>query len=194
MGLAFGDKEFFVMYQHEKKSCIRIFDLANCLKCGIPSEEAKGENTPKVKHQIIGSSDYEFTSCVWGPLNKCLYVSTHQGKVFQIDVASGKISREKQVHKSEIFRLHISHDYAMLMSCSRDGSAKLLNPETFEEVRNFSYKKPVRGVAISPLFDDPEHQKFHTIICGGQDAREVAMTGAEEGGFEMKLYSIIFNQ
>ena len=154
VGLAFGDKEFFVMYQHDHKSCIRIFDLANSLKCGV--EETK-ENTPKVKQQITGSSDYEFTSCVWGPLNKTLYVSSNLGKVLQIDVASGKIVKEKQVHKSEIFRLHISHDFAMLMSCSRDGTAKLLHPETFEEVRNFSYKKPVRGVAISPLFDDPEH-------------------------------------
>lgn len=81
----------------------------------------------------------------------------------------------------------------MLMTCSKDGNAKLLHPETFEEIRNFAYRKPVRGVAISPLFDDHEHQKFHMIAAGGQDARDVAMTGIEEGGFEIKLFSIIFN-
>ena len=32
VGLAFGDKEFFVMYQFEKKSYIRVFDLATCIK------------------------------------------------------------------------------------------------------------------------------------------------------------------
>lgn len=82
----------------------------------------------------------------------------------------------------------------MLMTCSRDGTAKLLHPETFEEIRNFVYKKPVRGIAISPLFDDPDHQKFHLVCAGGQDAKDVALTGAEEGGFEIKLFSIIFNK
>ena len=64
----------------------------------------------------------------------------------------------------------------MLMTCSRDGNAKLIHPETFEEIRNFPFGKPVRSVAISPLFDDDQHQKFHMIGAGGQDAREVATT------------------
>ena len=127
--------------------------------------------------EIAGSADYEYTSCVWGPLNKTLYVATDKGKVICIDVASGKSLKEKIVHKSEIFRLTITHDYTMLMTCSRDGNVKLLHPETFEEVRIFNYgNKPARGVAISPLFDDEEHQKFHMIAAGGQDAKEVAQT------------------
>jgi hypothetical protein len=31
------------------------------------------------------------------------------------------------------------------------------------------------------------------IAAGGQDARDVAMTDQAEGGFEIKLFSIIFN-
>ena len=188
VALAFGDKQFLCLYQHEKRSHIRIFDLANCLKC------AQDENTPKVLQTISGNKDYEFTSVVWGPLNKTLYVSNDKGKVFCFDAASGKELKNKEIHNNEIFRLTITHDYTMLMTCSRDGNAKLLHPETFEEIRTFAYgKKPVRGVAISPLFDDEEHQKFHMIAAGGQDAREVALTTQEEGGFEIKLFSIIFN-
>ena len=74
VGIAFGDKEFFVMYQHEKKSHIRIFELAKCLQQSN-NEESK-ENTPKHKYSISGSPDFEYTNCVWGPLNKTLYVGT----------------------------------------------------------------------------------------------------------------------
>ena len=114
--------------------------------------------------------------------------------MFCIDVQSGKTIKEKWAHKHEIFKLHITHDFTMLVTCSKDGTAKLQHPETFEEIRSFDFKKPVRGVAISPLFDDPEQQKFHLICVGGQDAKDVALTGSEEGGFEIKLYSIIFQK
>lgn len=56
----------------------------------------------------------------------------------------------------------------MLVTSSRDGYAKILNPETLEEVRVFKYgQKPCRGATISPLFDDRNHQKFHIAVVGG---------------------------
>ena len=57
-----------------------------------------------------------------------------------------------------IYSLVMTYDFTMLMTASRDGYVKLLHPETFDEVRKYQYgKKPVRGVAISPLFDDEQH-------------------------------------
>ena len=57
----------------------------------------------------------------------------------------------------------------------------------------FDFVKPCRAAAISPLFDNPEMQKFHVLLAGGQDAREVTTTLAKEGGFEIKLMNIIYN-
>ena len=37
-------------------------------------------------------------------------------------------------------------------------------------------------------------QKFHVLLAGGQDAREVTTTQATEGGFAIKLMSIIYNE
>lgn len=74
----------------------------------------------------------------------------------------------------------------MLVTCSREGTAKILNPETLEEVRSFKYgDKPCRGATISPLFDDRNHQKFHIAVCGGQEARDVALLNIEGSGFEI---------
>ena len=32
------------------------------------------------------------------------------------------------------------------------------------------------------------------LLCGGQDAKDVTTTGATKGGFEMKLFNIIYNE
>ena len=89
----------------------------------------------------------------------------------------------------------MSHDYTMLFTASRDGTSRLLHPETFEEIRQYQFgKRPCRTVAISPLHDSTEWQKFHILIGGGQDAKDVALTNEGQGGFEIRLNSIIFSQ
>lgn len=130
----------------------------------------------------------------WGPLNKTLYIATNHGKVLIYDFAAGKITKEEQIHKGEIFSLHFTYDFSMLVSCSKDGYAYLLHRDSLEIVREFEYGKPCRSACISPLFDSQEHQKFHLVIAGGQDAKDVTTTGAAAGGFEMKMLSIIHNE
>lgn len=82
----------------------------------------------------------------------------------------------------------------MLATGSNDGFAKIVHPETFKTVREIYYGKPVRAATISPLFDSDKYQKFHIILAGGQDAKDVTTTDASAGGFEMKLYNIIFGE
>lgn len=96
------------------------------------------------------------------------------------------------MHMGEIFQIQISHDFTMLVSSSNDGTCKLLDPSSLREVRTFSFGKPCRSSAVSPLFDDPDHQKFHILAAGGQDAKDVTTTYVSEGGFEMKMWSVIF--
>jgi len=79
----------------------------------------------------------------------------------------------------------------MLLTCSNDTFAKLLNPHTLQPYRQYEFLKPCRGAAISPLFDSEDCQKFHMMLVGGQDARDVTTTKAAEGGFAIKLMSII---
>jgi WD40 repeat protein len=134
-----------------------------------------------------------FNYAVWGALNKTIYVATTHGRVMVFDVATANFLKEKHLHSEEIFQLFMSHDFTMLVTSSRDGTSKLINPETLEEIRVFKYgNKPCRSAAISPLFDDREHQKFHIAVCGGQEARDVALMNVEGSGFEIKLFSVIY--
>ena len=185
------------MYKYDGLSHFRIFDLQASLNRGVNTDENKDDqNTPKVVKEIKSSSENIYTSALWGPLNKTIYVATNSGKLLSLDVSSGKTLKEQQVHKAEIYQLHMTHDFTMLFTCSKDGTCKLLNPETFEEIRVFTFGNvPCRAVCVSPLFDDQDIQKFHCVIGGGIDAREAAFTDGKTGagGFEMQLHSIIFN-
>ena len=127
-------------------------------------------NTPKVIKEINPVQSQEFTSVVWGPLNKTLYVGTKSGQVLIIDVSSGTKLKEKQIHQEEIFQLAFSHDYTMLFTAARDSESgsRLLHPETFEVIREYNFGgRPCRTVAVSPLHDSQDWQKFHTLIAGG---------------------------
>ena len=172
--LAFGDKLFFVMYKQERMCYLRFYNLDDVLKAS---------DTPKVIKEIKSSGENIYTHALWGPLNKTIYTSTTNGKVLCIDYGSTKTLKEVQVHRAEIFQIQLTHDYTMLFTASKDGTAKLLNPETFEEIRSFSFTAgPCRAVAVSPLFDDQDIQKFHCVVGGGIDAREAAFTEASGGG------------
>jgi hypothetical protein len=109
------------------------------------------------------------------------------------DLTQGKYILEEDVHKLEIFSFTVTYDHTMLITCSKDGFAKLLHPRTLEVIREFAFVKPCRAACISPLFDSTDNQKFHVLLAGGQDARDVTTTKATEGGFEIRLMNIIYN-
>ena len=130
----------------------------------------------------------------WGPLDQTIYYGTNRGRLIQADFETTKAIRTRDVHKNEIFSLTFSPDFTMLFTCSRDGTTKLLHPETFDEVRTFNHEFPCRSVDISPLYMAEENQKFHIIMCGGQDAKDVTTTAQQKGGFEIKLFNLIYNE
>jgi translation initiation factor 3 subunit I len=182
--LNYGESQVLCLYEFDKKSYIRIFNLHDCLT----------QTTPPVVHEVSTTQDVTFTNVVWGPKNESLIVCTNRGLVMSYDIGLGAFIKEETVHRGEILSLCLTYDYTMLMTGSKDGFAKLLHPETFKTIREFHYGKPVRSATISPLFDNDKHQKFHMITAGGQDAKDVTTTDAAAGGFEMKLFSIIMGE
>ena len=122
-----------------------------------------------------------------------MYYVTDKGRLLKYDLENQSMLRASDVHRNEIFSLTISYDQTMLFTCSRDGYCKLVHPETFDTIREFNYNFPCRNATISPLFDAQDNQKFHVLVCGGQDAKDVTTTAGGKGGFEMKLFNIIYN-
>jgi translation initiation factor 3 subunit I len=180
--LSYGDKHIMCLYENEKQSYIRVFDTEKALAGG--KHEAICE--------IAAPADLVFTKAVWGPKNGSIIIATNIGKLMTFNLEQKAFVYELSVHKNEILSLQMTYDFTMLITGSRDGYSKLVHPETFETIKEFHYGKPCRSATISPLFDSKKHQKFHVICAGGQDAKDVTTTGADSGGFEMKMYNIIF--
>jgi len=103
----------------------------------------------------------------WGALDQTIYYVTDKGRVIRYDMDANKIVLTKDVHRHEIFTITITKDFCMIFTSSRDGSCKMIHPETFEEIRSYDFEFPCRNAAISPLYEAEENQKFHVLLCGG---------------------------
>lgn len=76
---ALGDKKFLVLYDHEGKSYVRIYDFESALR---------GENKPE--KEIQGPEDHFINQASWGPLNETIYIATDKGRMVLHDIDSGK--------------------------------------------------------------------------------------------------------
>jgi len=70
------------------------------------------------------------TQASWGPLNRTIYFSTDKGRFVIHDLDTNQPMVQEDVHKGEIFSFTVTYDHTMLITCSKDGYAKLLHPRT----------------------------------------------------------------
>jgi len=187
--LSYSDKQVLVVYEDKNRDTfIRIFNVKDVLEWG------KKDGQPQYVHHIKGPKDHCVNNAKWGPLDETIYYGTDKGRLLRYDLNEGSVIKARDVNKHEIFTITTSPDFTMLFTASRDGTAKLLHPDTFDEIRSYEFKFPCRNVCVSPLYQAEENQKFHILLCGGQDAKDVTTTKAQKGGFEMQLYNIIYNE
>ena len=187
--LSYSDKYFAVVYEDMKGSQIRIFETATVLAFG-----KKDSGCPDHIMSIEPPKDHTVTCVKWGPLDETIFYCTDRGRLIQYDVEKHKVVNVAEPHRQEVFSMEITPDFTMMYTCSRDGTCKLLHPETFDEIRCIKFDFPCRSSSMSPLYAAEENQKFHLLVCGGQDAKDVTTTGAGSGGFEIKLYNVIYNE
>lgn len=178
-----------VLYEtNMRDNIIRIFNVKDALAWG------KNKGCCEHVHEIKGPKDHSINDVKWGALDETVYYCTDKGRLLRYDLQEKGVMLVRDVNKHEIFTLTLTRDFTMLLTSSRDGTSKLLHPETFDEIRSFDFKFPCRNAAVSPLYESPDNQKFHVLLCGGQDAKDVTTTGADKGGFEMNLFNIIYNE
>ena len=102
----------------------------------------------------------------WGPLDQTIFYGTNRGRLIQADFETTKAIRTRDVHKNEIFSLTFSPDYTMLFTCSRDGTTKLLHPETFDEIRTFNGQSG-SGIFLTLSSSLRAHSTFRVVRYRG---------------------------
>lgn len=147
--LSYSDQYFGVVYEDSRgDSYVRVFATKDVLAYG------RGEkNSLEHVQTIEPPKDHHITCIKWGPLDETIFYCTDRGRLIQYDVQTCKVVNARDVHRSEVFSMHITPDFTMLYTCSRDGACKLLHPETFDEIRCIQNDFPARSCSMSPLYD-----------------------------------------
>jgi len=68
----------------------------------------------------------------FGALDETIYYCTDAGRLLRYDIRESSVIKAESIHRKEIFTINLSPDFTMLFTCSRDGSCKLINPESFD--------------------------------------------------------------
>ena len=92
------------------------------------------------------------------------------------------------VHTKQINDMQLSYDSSLLITASKDNTARLWDVANFKPMKVFKTDRPVNSAAITPLLD----QLPHVLLGGGQEAMDVTTTSARVAKFEARFYHLVF--
>ena len=196
--LSYGDENIMLTYggrTKDAKSFVDIYKLSDILSASTTNNIIK--NVTPIKS--LTSSVSKFMSCKWMNLNKNIVCSREDGALQLIDYESGITIKENKIHSSVIMDFDISKREEIILTASKDGKSCVIDPDTFEVIHTLYPQDPTRNIntcKISPLFymGDESEEKYHAILAGGQESREVTTTHSKKGGFDLLFYNIMYGE
>ena len=108
------------------------------------------------------------------------------GYLRKYEVNTGKEVLSVKVHEKRINKLNFNRDKSMLITASMDESAKMIDPVTFDVIREYKTDRPVNSAVFSPTHP-------HIILGGGQAAHAVTTSNAQ-GGFETRFFHMVYGE
>lgn len=149
---------------------------------------------PKRLLSIDENLPMKATKVKWGPFDEVLIGIFEEGTVIGWCPHDGKQLWLKQAHQQAVTSLSFNEDRTLMITSSKDQTAKLWAMDEIECIKTYKTDRPLNDVAISPLFNSEENGKFHILMGGGQDAKDVTTTGSSSGKFESLLWHLIYEE
>lgn len=170
-----GSKEFFLIH-HNGKTKSTIVDIIQTTATSkkIDEDQTYATAYETTEKKTLVASDIVYTKGAWGYLNKTIVLGTSKGAINIFDISTSEIIQTTKPHFESITELRYSNDFTLLVSSSRDCYCNIYDPLTMKVIRVYNAQRPLNSCVISPLFITD--QKFHTIIGGGQEIRDVTTT------------------
>jgi translation initiation factor 3 subunit I len=198
LDLSLGDQNVCFAYggrTKDAKSSIDVYSINDLF--AAKTEDKIIKDCPILKQ--FNSTKSKYVNCKWMNLNRNILCGREDGVVQLLDYNSGNILKEKQIHKEMLMDIDISKKEEVILTASKDGKSCVLDPDTFEVLHTMFPQNPTRNLnscKISPLFSlgDDIEEKFHAILAGGQESRDVTTTHAKKGGFEILFYNLMFGE
>lgn len=129
----------------------------------------------------------KITSGIWGPLDEYFVTGHENGDIVLWDIKGGDMLQRSEDHSKQINDLQLSKDGYMLMTASKDFTAKLFDLKSLELKKTYKTDRPVNSSAISPI-------KPHVVLGGGQEAMDVTTTSTRIGKFDARFYHKVFEE
>lgn len=169
-----------LMYSTDKtmgRACeIHIFDVRD--------HSQMKQQGPIMSIPISGS---KITSAIWGPYEEYIIAGHENGDICHYDVKTGEVLNAVKEHTKPINDLQTSLDMTMLVSASKDSTAKLFDTKTLEHMKTYKTERNVNSAALSPNCE-------HVVLGGGQEAMEVTTTSTRVGKFDARFFHVVFEE
>jgi len=127
------------------------------------------------------------TSAVWGPLGQMIITGHDNGDLCQWNLKGKELMNRVLDHTKQINDIQFNNEMNMLITASKDCTAKLFDTQSFELKKNYKTERPVNSAAISPI-------KPHVVMGGGQEAMDVTTTSTRIGKFDARFFHLIFEE
>lgn len=134
------------------------------------------------------------TKAKWGPFDETIVSIFEEGTVIVWCASTGKQIKLIQAHNMAVTGMNFTEDRMLMVTSSKDQVAKLWAMDNYDCVKTYKSDRPLNDAAISPLYSADENPKYHILMGGGQDAKDVTTTAASSGKFEATLWHMIFEE
>lgn len=180
-----GDRKFLCVTDSSYKNipAIHVFNIPKEAMTNNDYDDRGKRHVASLKIQ----QNERILCAMWGPLNKTIVCGCADGTVRLYDATSGACLGQAKEHRGPVNKIALSHNKLLLITASADNSAKLFHTTTLELIKSYKSTEPVNTAAISP-------NKYHVILGGGTDSRDVTTTLGKSTYFDTRFYHMIFEE
>jgi len=134
----------------------------------------------------------------WGPYDETLVSIFEEGHLIIWDATNGRKLHTCDAHTMQITGINFDRDRMLMITCSKDTTAKLwaLDEGEPELIKTYKTDRPLNDAAMYPLVGvgGETEPKYHVLLGGGQDAKDVTTTAASSGKFEASIWHMIYEE
>ena len=166
-------------------------------------DSTSSDINPQIK---IPSSASKATSMLWGALDETIISGHENGDLELWDVRKKMKIKSVSGHGKAINDMQLCRDGIMLITASKDKTAKLFDSETLKCLKTYKTERPVNSAALSPIAD---HVGYifsllmlsrstsifpQVVLGGGQEAMDVTSTSTRVGEFDARFYHMVLEE
>lgn len=124
---------------------------------------------------------------LWGPLDEYIITGHDDGTMCHWDIKTGEQLHSVREHTALIKDMQFNTDQTMIITASKDKTAKLFDTATLRPLKTYKTDRPVNSAAVSPI-------ALHVVLGGGQEAMEVTTTSTRVGKFDARFFHLVIEE